>query len=195
MTIEELLKMDIDDVQKLNRKELAKVVSQMGSAANKRLKRFSARGTQTPATQGLIRSGGKISVAGKNLNQLRAEYVRAKTFLNAKTSTRKGYTQVQKQFEQRIGGALNPEETKKFWSAYNKLSELEPNFLRIYGSDRMQQYLRDEVVQNPDYNADDVVGKGSKQLQQAYEDIEREYNEKEVGINGTSYFFELGEDL
>ena len=195
MNIEQLLNLDVGDIQKLDRKQLAKVVSQLGSAANKRVKRFNEKGIETPAVKGLSRSGGNISVSGKNVNQLRAEYVRAKTFLTAKTSTRKGYISVIKNFEKRIGGALSPEETKKFWSAYNKLSELEPRFLKLYGSDRMQQYLRDEIVQNPVSDSDDLLSSSLRQLQDTYEEIEQEYNEKEDGINGTSDFFELGEDL
>ena len=195
MKIDELINLDIGDISKLNRAELAKVVSQLGSAANKRVKRFEQKGIETPATKGLQRSGGNISVKGKNINQLRSEYVRAKTFLSAKTSTSKGFKTVKKQFEKRIGGALTPEETKKFWSAYNKLSEIEPRFLQLYGSDRMQQYLRDEIVQNPGKESDDLALSGKSVLQQSYEQIEKEYAEKEDGINGTSDFFELGEDF
>ena len=193
MTIDELLNLDIGDVSKLNRQELAKVVSKLGSASNKRVKRFNEKGVETPATRGLQRSGGNISVKGKTANQLRAEYVRAKTFLTAKTSTSKGFKKIKKDFETRIGGALSPEETKTFWSAYNKLYELEPGFLRLYGSDRMQQYLRDEVINGN--NSDDLATAGRNRLQESYEQIEREYVEKEDGYNGTSDFFELGEDL
>lgn len=195
MTIEELINLDVGDVSKMSRRELAKAVSTLGSAANKRIKRFEKAGVETPAVRGVKRSGGNISVKGKNINELRSEYVRAKTFLSAKTSTRKGYTKIQKEFETRVGGKMTEDEAKSFWSAYNKLSELEPNFLKLFGSDRMQQYLRNEVVQNPGKETDALVKMGKDRLEEMYQQIEKEYAEKEGGINGLSDFFELGDDL
>lgn len=187
MNINDILNMDISDISKLNRTELAKLVSQLGSASNKRLKRMESKDMTTPATMGIKRSGGKISVAGKNVNELRSEFMRAKTFLSAKTSTQKGFKQVQKSIEQRIGGPLTPNQTKEFWQGYNKLMELEPNFLKLYGSDRMQQFLRSELVEN---------GKMSEELlNTGIAEINRMYEENEGSINGTSGFFELGEDL
>lgn len=193
MNIKDILNLDIGDISKLNRQELAKTVSILGSAANKRLKRFSNKEIETPATRAVARSGGKISVADKNINELRAEFVRAKTFLTAKTSTYKGFTNVQKQFEKRIGGILTPAETKEFWSAYNKLSELEPQFLKVYGSDRMQQFLHDEIIKSNN-DSDSLVKNAKFELDKAYEKIEEEYAEKEDGINGVSDFFELGDE-
>jgi hypothetical protein len=195
MNINELMNLDISDVQRMTRRELAKAVSTLGSAANKRIKRFETKGIETPALRGVKRSGGNISTKGKTVNELRAEYVRAKTFLGAKTSTVKGYKTVQKQFEERIGGKLSEDETKTFWSAYNKLSELEPNFLKLYGSDRMQQYLRDEMTQHPGSESEDLAKMGKNRLEEMYRQIEEEYNSKEGGISGLSDFFELGEDL
>ena len=224
MNINDLLNLDIRDVQKMTRNELAKAVSTLGSAANKRVKRQIEKDISSPAVRGFVRAGGLepvngefklakggyntkdmgngvtkvsalISVKGKNINQLRSEYVRAKTFLNAKTSTIKGFKQVQKEFETRIGGKLTTDEQKDFWSAYNKLSELEPNFLKLFGSDRMQQYLRNEMTQNPGRETDALVKVGKDRLEEMYRQIEEEYNSKEGGINGVSDFFELGEDL
>ena len=40
MNVKDILSMNLLDVQKLNRRELAKIVTQLSSAANKRMKRF-----------------------------------------------------------------------------------------------------------------------------------------------------------
>lgn len=193
MNIKELLNLDIGDVQKMSRKDLSKAVSTMASAANKRIKRFEQKDIETPAIMGVKRSGGKISTKGKNLNELRSEYVRARTFLTAKTSTAKGFGKVQKEIEVRIGGKLTIDESKEFWSAYNKLTELEPNEMKIYGSDRIQQALYQMKIQG--HSTDYMVDAMKHMLKLHYEKVERDYRKKEGAYNGTADFFDLGEDL
>jgi len=162
----------------------------MGSVANKRISRLEKNEMETPAYNAIMCNGGHISVKGKNLNQVRAEYARVSAFLKAKTSTVKGAKKVKKEFEVRIGGALKPSEMKDFWSAYHKLEELEPAFLRAYGSDKMQKYLHDEIVNNG-MTADDLLKAGIDKINEDYKQkIESESDEIDqffdIGFGGTS---------
>lgn len=195
MTVQEILNFDIADISKMTKKDLAHTVSILSSASNKRIKRFNTKGLETPATKGAKRSGGNFSVKGKNVNELRSEFVRAKTFLNAKTSTSKGYKKVIKEFEERVGGKMSISQTKTFWEAYNKLVETNPHQLQEYGSDKVQRMLRDEMVDNNITDPDDLVKYGMSKLDSMYESIEEEYNRKVEGYEGSSDFFKLGEDL
>lgn len=195
MNVKDILNFDIEDISKMNRSELAKTVSILSSASNKRIKRFNTKGISTPATTGANRSGGNFSVKGKSVNELRSEFVRVSRFLNAKTSTYKGYVNVQKEFEKRVGGNLSPTETKTFWNVYNKLSEIEPVSLKKYGSKQTQEMLFDMIEQKSSLNADELLEMGMGKLQESYEKIEEEYAKKIEGYNGTTDFFKFGYDL
>lgn len=185
MSVTDLTQLDISDISKMTRKELAKATSVLGSAVNKRVKRFNEKGIATRATEGLKKSGGNISVKGKNVNQLRQEFLRAKKFIDAKTSTYKGYVQTQKEIEKRLGGPVTPEQSKLLWSAYNKISEIDGYFNKLYGSEQAQSFLRDEIINNPDMNLDELIQKGVDRINKLYE-----YNEG--AENEMSDFFELG---
>lgn len=89
-SVKDILSMDISDLNKLSQKDLSKVVGRLVSAANKRLARAKEKGITSPAFSYVEKNGGKFSTKGKTLNQLRAEFVRAKNFLEAETSTIKG---------------------------------------------------------------------------------------------------------
>lgn len=189
MKIEDFLNLSVGDVQTMNRSDLAKITSVLGSAVNKRIKRFEQSDISTPATAGIQRSGGNISVKGKNVNELRKEFNRAKTFLTAKTGSRKGFQSYQKEIEKRVG-VMTPDESKEFWSAYRKLEEINPAVVRSYGSSQTQTMLRDiQVNKQPD---SDLTAAGKNALQAIYEQIESDYAAKERAYNGD--FFEIADD-
>ena len=70
---------------------------------------------------------------------------------------------------------------------------MEPQFLKIYGSDQIQKFLHDEIIKGKS-DSDDLLQSGLNKLHESYEEMERSYSNKEDGINGTSDFFALGED-
>lgn len=81
-----------------DRGELAKITSQLASAANKRLRRLeSADLANTPAYSYTRRSGGDFSVKGKDVAALQLEFQRARGFLSPerRTSTVRGARKVQ----------------------------------------------------------------------------------------------------
>lgn len=91
-SVKELAHMPASEIKKYDRNNLARIVTKLNSAANKRLKRLKEAGYNTPAMRAAkVDKGAKLSVAGKNLKQLRAEYIRVSLFLKSTTSTQKGY--------------------------------------------------------------------------------------------------------
>jgi hypothetical protein len=173
MTIKEILGLEPEQLMKMNRKELATVTSLLSRGANKRMQRLEAKELDTPALQGLERSGGRFSTRGKNLNELRSEFYRVSHFLNARTSTITGAKKVHKEVEERIGGALTPSQMKDFWGTYRKLKEMEPASLQDYGSDQVQQFLRKEFVESG-FDSDTTIESAQEELNQAYEEREEE---------------------
>ena len=86
-SLSQILDLPLEKIMSMSRRELAQTTSKLASAGNKRLKRFSQRNITTPATEYIKKHGGKFSVAGKNVFELREEFQRVKGFLESETAT------------------------------------------------------------------------------------------------------------
>ena len=114
-SVNQLVHLSATQIKSYDRQNLARIVTKLNSAANKRLVRLEKAGYNTPAMRAAkVDKGRRFSVAGKNLKQLRAEYIRVSNFLKADTSTKKGYKgflkKIQKAFSDKgvkIGGKGN----------------------------------------------------------------------------------------
>lgn len=189
MTIQDILNMDIDAFNKLNTSDMRKVVGRLVSAGNKRLRSFERAGESSPATRHVAKSGGVFSTKGKDLNALRAEYTRAKNFLQAKTGTRKGWKQVKNETIQGLkkqGVEMTESQFNDVWTAYEDLKELSPEV-----ANRGLKYavLKDvaDMVTGADKSADEIATALHKNLSQIYEEQARLNND----VDGVSGFFEI----
>ena len=129
MTTKELLNLSSAEIAKLKKPQLRKVVQTLSSTANKRLKRLHQKDFSTPASRYAMKSG-KFSTKGKNINQLRAEYVRAKNFLQSKTSTLRGYKQFKKEVQKNLsekGINISNENLESIFNIYEKLKDINPS--------------------------------------------------------------------
>ena len=130
----------------MSRSELAKVVTILDSAANKRLKRLAQApmGTESIAYQNVMEIG-KFSVKGKNQGQLQAEYKRVKQFLSGKTSTARGWNQFRAETLKRIGGGFADEQREKdFWKIYRDLEKSDQRALIKFDSTQAQKFMHSE---------------------------------------------------
>lgn len=182
----DLMNMDINDFQKLNRDELARVVTRLASAANKRLRGLQKDKIESPAQKYAEKSGGKFSsmIATKSgrrkrtINELRSEFSRVVGFLKAKTSSRLGFKKVQREMIERLGMPkdVTEDEKKAFWRVWNNLPE-RPYF--TLGSEASQKELYDvfssEYEPNTDYdnegNFSILLENVKKKLRADYESI------------------------
>lgn len=192
--IEALLNLDIGDVQRMSRKELASVVSQLASAANKRLTRLelSETGTLSPAYQQATKRAERFSVAGKNVNQLRNEYKHVAQFLKRSTSSVSGWNKVRKKTHERIGGKFKTaEQEKRFWEAYRKLERGHYSDVMGYGSTETQRMLRREY--DTGKSDEEIMEAMMNRLDEEYEAAQTEMRE-EFDDYDTGDFFTIGED-
>ena len=148
----QLLSLDEKDFLSLGRSDLAKVVSRLSSTANKRLKEFEERDQKSYATKRARKSGGNFSVKGKNLNALRHEYARVKTFLRDETSTISGYNRfideaIGKLRE--IGIEISREKYKRYTDLWDDLKEQDPT---VKARDVRYKILKDLAVMVEDKN-------------------------------------------
>lgn len=129
----------LSKVMSMSRRELAQATSVLTQASNKRLARMQKQGITTPATEYIKKHGGRFLTKGKDVNELREEFQRAKGFLESETSTIKGYraweSKIAETLKTNAGidyNALTEREKRKFWQAYSKLEELDA--ANVYGA-------------------------------------------------------------
>lgn len=190
LSIDDILNMDIVDFNRLSEKDLKLVVGRMVSAVNKRLRRFAKKGISTPATRALMKSGGVLSVKGKNANQLRKEYARARNFLNMETSTQKGYKKVQEKITDTLkqrGVDIEPDELDELFEVWNDLIEIDPSI----SLSKDKYILMQDIANMPDnIDVSQKLEKAKERYTEIYEQQQEEFG-KEVTLYGVSGFFEI----
>lgn len=99
-SVNQLVHLSATQIKEYDRQNLARIVTKLDSAANKRLVRLEKAGYNTPAMRAAkVDNGERFSVAGKNLKELRAAYIRVSNFLKSDTSTKKGYKSFLKEMQ------------------------------------------------------------------------------------------------
>lgn len=181
---EKLMDIGIEDFNKMKEPELRQVVRQLNRTANQRLRRAEARGMETPATAAVKRSGGTFTTRGKNLNQLRAEFRRVSDFLQAKTSTYRGFEQVKKETAeslQKSGVEIDPKKLDETMRVYEKLKERNP-WIQARGFKYAAFQEIDKM--SDDMSVDDKVAAMQEQLDQLYEEAVENGSDFETGVSG-----------
>lgn len=121
-SVSDIIDMSWSDLSKMSIEDLKKVSMTLNSAANKRLRRLEQSGLAewSPAYQATVRAGdGKkgeskdFSVKGLNKkNEIKAEIMRASSFLQAKTSSTKGAKKHKEMLETLVGEPKKKKKTK-----------------------------------------------------------------------------------
>ena len=189
MSVQDILNMDINTFNKLNTSDLKKIVGRLVSAGNKRLRSFGRAGESSPATRYVEKSGGAFSTKGKDLNALRAEYTRAKNFLQAKTGTRKGWTKIKRETIKSLrkqGVEMSEKQFDKVWRAYEDLKELSPE---VANRGLKYSVLKDvaDMATDERKSADEIATSLNENLSRIYEEQAGLNN----GVDGVSGFFEI----
>lgn len=195
LSIKDITTMSWDDINKLNTKEMKQLTSRLVSASNKRIRALekTKMGKLSYAYQMIEERGRKFSVKGKNLSQLKSEFSDATRFLNAKTSTVKGWKKVRTQMEERISDATNKESLnwgtgtwKKYWKVYRKFEEKYGGTFKKGDSDRMQKFITEvfsdsDKRRSADFFQQQVDAKYTEMYEEPDEDIDEtdEYEDDE----------------
>lgn len=191
-SINELVNLSSRDVAKLSRQELARVVSQLASAGNKRLRRLESTpmGTESRPYKTAMEVG-KFSVAGKNQGQLQNEFKRVSEFLKTETSTVSGWKTEKAKVYKRIGGKFDSEEAEKaFWKAYRSIAKSEKALHKSYGSTETQRHLRKEQG-----NAKQLTEGEIRRYKRLFPDDRRDLsNLKQLDLSVIRTLIEMGED-
>lgn len=174
-SIESILNESMENVVSLNDKDLRKLASRLVSASNKRLRRLSSDkskwGKLSPVYQ-----KKQFSIKGKTRNQVLREFKKMKRFLNAATSTVRGFKKYRKMVYSKIG-FIPKKNVKKFWRIYRKFAESNRGGLYAInggeesGSLRMQKYLRFLYLTMKVTSEDELLSKMEEKMNQIYEEM------------------------
>lgn len=109
MTVDEILHLDLQTINSLNKRDLSRALRTVSLAANKRVKRLKENRKDIAedalnwlSDQGYSRK--KFGSKNKSLNEMRKEFFTAKQFMGMKTSKVRGAIQVRQVRESRIMG-------------------------------------------------------------------------------------------
>lgn len=187
LSVQDIINMDINKFNSLNKSDLQKVVGRLVSAGNKRLRSFERSGESSPATRHVTRSGGMFSTKGKDINELRAEYARAKNFMTAKTGTRAGWKKTKRETIKSLnekGINLTEKQFDDFWQAYEELKEMNPSVATKGLKYNTLKDIADMVTDNT-LTADEIALKMNNEISKIYEE-QAGLND---GFSGVSGFF------
>lgn len=193
LKIQDILDMDVQTFNKLNLKELRAITGRLVSAGNKRISSFEKAGERSPAVGRLTDKEGTVvpfSTKGKNLNQLRAEFSRAKSFLQDKTSTIRGWKKVKSATIAKLAaGGINITSGTfdKFWKAYEKLKSLNPSVEWRKLKYSTLKDINDYMMENEEADPEEIAAQVEDRIASIYEKIE----EEETKDNGVSDFFDI----
>lgn len=194
LSVNDILNLPGEEFNKLNLSDMRKVVSRLVSAGNKRIRRLEKADLHPTILDTLAKSGGKFSTKGKNLNQLRAEFVRAKQFLSKETSTVTGYKKVLKEIAKKYaekGVNISTKGIEKMWSIYARLKDLNPTIAGKNMKYSVLNEISNYITTKPGVTVDDAVNALKDVAQKTYEEMEGERNRGE----SVSDFFEPEDDL
>lgn len=183
-SVEDILNMD---VSKLTESELRKITGRLVSAGNKRARRMMAKDVMSPALNILQDTGGMLSTRGKSINQLRAEFKRAKNFLQSETSSLAGYKKVKKETMAQLkkeGIKISDKEWDVFWRAYEELKKQDPSIAVKGLKYEVLQEISKIMVKGD--SVEDVVNNMAEKMSKIYEEKSRLDDSTSV-----SEFFEM----
>ena len=201
--VADVLQMDIADIESITDiSKMRALVRTLADAGNKRLKRLeSYQGDYSPAFDVIMGSGhhpsgraagGKFKTANMDLVQLKNEFKRARSFLNAKTSTvtglKKSIDQLQKKIKDQYNVELDLEDIGKVWRTMNEIRKTEKG--KKLTKEEYYKYMSavQEVLENhPDYTPGEAAGDIMRRFDQIY----MGYKEQELGVPNEGDFTDI----
>ena len=206
-TVEQILSMGDDELNKTNQRQMSHMLRTVALAANKRITRLENNakkgGIAEDALNAVQDSGGRFYVGGKTRNQMLAELARARGFMNMKTSTVTGATEVRKNRERMLYGATREEIEKERKKKKKKQEQEERKRKRDF--ERQEKKKEKEArKKGKTYTPREYVPKTTKQEQENPVDYDkqlkevfkayRKFNEQNPN-EGRKHYFDSGKAL
>ena len=179
-TLDELLQMTWDDINKMNARDLRHAVRTLNLVANKRIDRLTkAVNSNKPnvSDRGLYTGQGdiieKFKISRKaTVNEARNAFANVAHYLNRGTTTMAGAQKEFKRQADQLGvDDIDNAEMKDLWSMYRTLDE-QHLFTEEFDSERTQRKIG-EMYMADQYTKQEIFNKVSKELKDAYRENQR----------------------
>ena len=179
-TLDELLQMTWDDINKMNARDLRHAVRTLNLVANKRIDRLTkAVNSNKPGVsdRGLYTGQGdimeKFKISRKaTVNEARNAFANVAHYLNRGTTTMAGAQKEFKRQAEQLGvDDIDNAEMKDLWSMYRTLDE-QHLFTEEFDSERTQRKIG-EMYMADQYTKQEIFNKVSKELKDAYRENQR----------------------
>lgn len=179
-TLDELLQMTWDDINKMNARDLRHAVRTLNLVANKRIDRLTkAVNSNKPGVsdRGLYTGQGdiieKFKISRKaTVNEARNAFANVAHYLNRGTTTMAGAQKEFKRQAEQLGvDDIDNAEMKDLWSMYRTLDE-QNLFTEEFDSERTQRKIG-EMYMADQYTKQEIFNKLSKELKDAYRENQR----------------------
>ena len=179
-TLDELLQMTWDDINKMNARDLRHAVRTLNLVANKRIDRLTkAVNANKPGVsdRGLYTGQGdiieKFKISRKaTVNEARNAFANVAHYLNRGTTTMAGAQKEFKRQAEQLGiDDIDNAEMKDLWSMYRTLDE-QNLFTEEFDSERTQRKIG-EMYMADQYTKQEIFNKVSKELKDAYRENQR----------------------
>lgn len=179
-TLDELLQMTWDDINKMNARDLRHAVRTLNLVANKRIDRLTkAVNSNKPGVsdRGLYTGQGdiieKFKISRKaTVNEARNAFSNVAHYLNRGTTTMAGAQKEFKRQAEQLGvDDIDNAEMKDLWSMYRTLDE-QHLFTEEFDSERTQRKIG-EMYMADQYTKQEIFNKVSKELKDAYRENQR----------------------
>ena len=179
-TLDELLQMTWDDINKMNARDLRHAVRTLNLVANKRIDRLTkAVNSNKPGVsdRGLYTGQGdlieKFKISRKaTVNEARNAFANVAHYLNRGTTTMAGAQKEFKRQAEQLGvDDIDNAEMKDLWSMYRTLDE-QHLFTEEFDSERTQRKIG-EMYMADQYTKQEIFNKVSKELKDAYMENQR----------------------
>ena len=179
-TLDELLRMTWDDINKMNARDLRHAVRTLNLVANKRIDRLTkAVNSNKPGVsdRGLYTGQGdlieKFKISRKaTVNEARNAFANVAHYLNRGTTTMAGAQKEFKRQAEQLGvDDIDNAEMKDLWSMYRTLDE-QHLFTEEFDSERTQRKIG-EMYMADQYTKQEIFNRVSKELKDAYRENQR----------------------
>ena len=187
------------DIRTMTRAELARTVSTIASAANKRITRLENAG------QPITDTHPRFSVAGKSRAELMREFSRVKNFMNSPQASLSGQNRVRNEVSERLAKEYNPRETAeteteyekrikryqkeelkdifsdkekydKFWRSYERAKESNPIIANKQYKYRVLREQKQVMQENPNYTPEQIANAVNERMESVYKAVQNILN-------------------
>lgn len=177
-----------EQIDKMTRAQLVKIVNQAASTANKRIRRIEQQGY---VDQSLIymelrdaRISAKFSVAGKDKLGLVQELMYINRFLADESSTITGIKNINARFAMTNNGplaGLNDAQQKRYYNVLSRYKEMHAALFSTYGSERVMRLIEETVADNKKLGVNQLYNRIEKIIDETAERNQLNFRGSEDG--------------